>query len=82
MFVSKRTEKYQFYIFLGLGYQVVFILIQTNYMLTFIGSDLTFVLMMDSFVLYAYIISPSLDLLVKAVLVLIPKGRIAHQQDI
>lgn len=30
----------------------------------------------------AYIIGPSLDLLVKAVLVLIPEGRVAHQQDV
>ncbi len=34
------------------------------------------------FVLYAYIIGPRLDLLIEAVLVLIPEGRVANQQDV
>lgn len=43
---------------------------------------LDFIFFIYILLLYAYIIGPSLDLLVKAVLVLIPEGRVAHQQDV
>ena len=32
--------------------------------------------------MYSHVIGPSLDLLVQAMLVLVPEGRIANQQDI